>query len=726
MDARDDDGGGAPGAELLTARLRLAATLTRHAFAAIIIDRGAQMRGWAWVLLAACSGDPKDPPIDTVDPDTVAPDTVDTVPPDTIDTIDTVDTPPPDDTVEPVDTDAAHTDPPVDTPAPEPIPDLGRGFVDLTPALLASFPRDVADRTDPNGDEPDQTHGLFVDLDRDGATEVVLLGTAPAPNVPRAAWVLRFDPATESLVPDTTLTSRLATQDPLILGILDLDGDGMVDVLPGHTESPPRRGSANGSFEPARQALPYVPGLMGGNATDIDHDGWADLLRVGGGCRTGDAWSATVRTGLTTWTDMPELLGPENPSSPYTTALVALAGQDVVLGLGLGCNQAAWSPAFFVPTSTAASGYPLFTGTDLTPPDSAYKLQPYVAGGPLTRRNPMGAAVADLDGDSDLDLAVASVDERVMIFEDQGGALLADATSARDAWLPERGDDGSGGPYDRVKPWGIAALDLDRDGALDLVTQTGFDYSDWHNGVGGFNAAVGLIQRGGVFVDASLALSLPSDSNGRSLTVGDLDLDGRPDLILGAMGAPPRVMLNRIDGVRPPIGLRLVGASGWPAGAVVEIIDDGVTSPLQVVGGSISPGPVSEPIVFGTTGADGIVDLVRVTWASGFVQEFPSLTANTTHTLREPVLLTASPSDRHAPRSGTATLHLFPRAADGSLRAAPVVVTLAAGSGTPAAPVATPEGWDVVITGPGTAGSSVFEVWIDGEALAIRPRIWWD
>lgn len=682
------------------------------------------MRGWAWALLAACNGEPKDPPTDTVAPDTVAPDTVepddvDTAPPDTVDTVppdDTVDTPPPD-------TDLPDT---VDTPEPEPIPDLGRGFVDLSLALFAAFPRDVANRTDPTGDEPDQTHGLFVDLDHDGATEVVLLGTATAANLPRTAWVLRFDAATEALVPDAGLTARLATQDPLILGILDLDGDGWLDVLPSQAGSPPRRGSANGTFEPARQALAYAPGLMGGSATDFDHDGWADLLRVGGGCRTGEAWSAALRTGLTTWTDMPELLGPENPSSPYTTALVALAGQDVVLGLGLGCEQALWSPAFFVPTTTTPSGYPLFTGTDLTPPDSAYKLQPYVAGGPLTRRNPMGAAIADLDGDGDLDLAIASVDERVMIFEDQGGALLADATIVRDAHLPLRGDDGSGGPWEYVKPWGIAALDLDRDGALDLVTQTGFDYSDWHNGVGGFNAAVGLIQRGGVFVDASAALSLPPDSNGRSLTVGDLDLDGRPDLILGAMGTAPRVLLNRIDGIRPPIGLRLVGASGWPAGATVALIDDGVTSPLQVIGGSVSPGPVSEPIVFGTSGPDGVVDLVRVTWPSGIVQEFPSLTANTTHTLQEPDALRITPTERHAPRSGTVTLHISPRATDGGLRAATVAVTVAAGGGAPAPPVATPEGWDVEIAGPGTAGSSVFQVWLDGEALAIRPRIWWD
>lgn len=678
------------------------------------------MRGWAWVLLAACGGEPKDPPTDTVAPDTTTPDTPE---------VDTPDTVPPDDTVEPGDTDAADTDAPpdtVDTPVPEPIPDLGRGFVDLTAALVASFPRDVADRTDPSGDEPDQTHGLFVDLDHDGATEVVLLGTGPAPNAPRAAWVLRFDPATESLVPDAALTTRLATQDPLILGILDLDGDGFVDVLPGHIESPPRRGNANGTFEPARQALAYVPGLMGGSATDIDHDGWADVLRVGGGCRTGEAWSASVRTGLTSWSELPELLGPENASAPYTTALVRLAGQDVVLGLGLGCDRAAWSPAFFVPTTTTPSGYPLFTGTDLTPPDSAYKLQPYVAGGPLTRRNPMGAAIADLDGDGDLDLAVASVDERVMIFEDDGGALLVDATTTRDAQLPLRGDDGSGGPFEYVKPWGIAALDLDRDGALDLVTQTGFDYSDWNNGVGGFNAAVGLIQRGGVFVDASLALSLPPDSDGRSLTVGDLDLDGRPDLILGSMGTAPRVLLNRIEGIRPPIGLRLVGASGWPTGATVEIIDDGVTGPLQVIGGSVSPGPVSEPIVFGTAGPDGVVDLVRVTWPSGIVQEFPSLTANTTHTLQEPASLRVTPAERHAPRSGTATLHISPRAVDGSLRAATVAVTVRVGGGTPGAPVATAEGWDVPITAPGAAGSAVFEVWIDGTPLAIRPRIWWD
>jgi hypothetical protein len=74
-----------------------------------------------------------------------------------------------------------------------------------------------------------------------------------------------------------------------------------------------------------------------------------------------------------------------------------------------------------------------------------------------------------------------------------------------------------------------------------------------------------------------------------------------------------------------------------------------------------------------------------------------------------------------------ATLHITPRAVDGSPRAAAVDVTFSlSGGATLSQPVATLEGWDVVITGPQSAGSSVVEVRIDGEALAVRPRIWWD
>lgn len=621
----------------------------------------------------------------------------------------------------PLDTDVG----PQDTTPPAP-PDLGPGFVDLTPALAAAFPRDVAHLPWPADDEPDQTHGLFADLDGDGAMEVVLLGTGTTTQDPRAAWVLRYRDG--ALTPDPALTALLANQDPLILAVADLDGDGRLDVLPARGDTPPRRGRSDGTFEAPRERLRYVPGLMGGAIVDIDHDGWADVVRPNSGCSAAP-WTAWMRQSTTAWAQRLDLIGGSVPSSLLAVALVRVAGEEIVLSYGVPCDRRDWAPAFFAHGATTPDAIPSFVGVDITPPNAAYKFDPMVAGGPLTLRNPMGSTVADLDGDGDLDLAIATVDARIMIFEDHGGLPLADQTATRDAALPRRLSDGTEGPFEIMKPWGIAALDLDLDGQLDLITQTGLDFSDWQYAVHGGDTAVVFLQRGGVFVDATAEAGLGSVINGRSLTVGDLDNDGRPDVILGGAGSMPRVLLNRIPGARPPIGVRLRGTTSpaWPAGATVEILDDGARSPTQVVGGVTSPGPISEPAVFGSTGPDRVADLVRVTWPSGYVQEFASLSADRTHVLVEAETVSVV-GTRHALADGVATqtLHVVPRAPDGAPRPGTVEGLVVSGTGTVSAAVRTGEGWDLTVTSPGAPGYTVVEVRIDGAPMAVRPRLWWD
>lgn len=666
------------------------------------------------LLTLAChdTSEPIDPADSSSEADTPGSDSVDTV----------------------VETDVGDSDggdsdvDPVDTPeVPLVAPELGQGFVDLTTALYATWPRDTYGGVYPLPRQPDLSHGLFADLDHDGRPEVVLVGTGANANALRTIEVLRYDPLDDTLRPDAALTRRLAAQDPLLLGLVDLDGDGHLDVLPGRSDNPPIRGRADDSFDLPRERLAYDPGLLSGTPVDLDHDGWTDLVRVAGGCRDATPWNVWMRTGATTWTEQ-RVAVVDVASSPYAAGIAYFSAGPAVLAIGLGCEQTEMAPVFYTPEPTVGEQLAAYVAADLTPSDSAYKLDPYVAGGPMSRVNPMGAAVADLDGDQDLDLAVATVFHSVLVFEDEGTFPLRDATTARQAVLPDRLSDGSPGPYEWIRPWGIAALDLDRDGSLDLIVVGGNDTTSGLVPPPGSDATLTFFRRGSRYLEASTAAGLGTPYEGHSITVGDLDLDGRPDVILGGHGTLPRVLLNRLDGPRPALGLRLVGTSSgdWPHGATAMVEDGGVTSPLQMVGGVISPGPTSEPIVFATTDADGVADLVTVRWPSGVVQEVRGLTAGTTHTLVEPETLSLTPASRHvrADATSAATLHITPRAADGSARAANVVVTVH-GPGTASTATASGDGYDVEVRSE-VAGEARVDVIVDGVTMDLHPRIWWD
>jgi hypothetical protein len=124
---------------------------------------------------------------------------------------------------------------------------------------------------------------------------------------------------------------------------------------------------------------------------------------------------------------------------------------------------------------------------------------------------------------------------------------------------------------------------------------------------------------------------------GRGLAVGDLDNDGRPDLLIVAEGEPLAFIHNQ-----GPAGhfvtLQLEGSppssSRDPVGARVTLTAGGRRQVAQRYGGGSFLSASDQRIHFGV-GESTRIEAIEVRWPSGHVARYTDLAADTTYLLRE-------------------------------------------------------------------------------------------
>ena len=153
----------------------------------------------------------------------------------------------------------------------------------------------------------------------------------------------------------------------------------------------------------------------------------------------------------------------------------------------------------------------------------------------------MGVACGDCDGDGLLDLVVTNFyGESTTLFHNLGQGLFVDHTAAAGLAAPSR----------YLLGFGVAFLDADNDGRLDLMTANGhvndlrpqFPYP-----------MTAQLYRGESRRPADRRdLARPARPFqqlhvGRGLAVGDLDNDGRVDAVLISQNEPPVYFHNRTD-----------------------------------------------------------------------------------------------------------------------------------------------------------------------------------
>lgn len=622
---------------------------------------------------------------------------------------------------------AAPTRPPVDALS------LQGGFVDLSAALVEAPPFALSPG-DGNVQEPEATTGFFADLDGDGVDEVVVGPTALGPEAPRGRRpaVYRVDRARDRLVAAGPLAGDPV--DGVPVAMVDLDGDGARDVLYAGDLGRVAWGLAEGGFAPVQALVRLDPNgvsvaLAHLDLDDLDRDGWLDVLVASRYCNErSTSLMPLLRVAPRRFEAHPELFPAGAPRiSTYSVQVAEFRpGEKLINVTGQGC--APHPESFLIERGEGDDGRPRFPFFSPIPSDAYFNSFTPERTMVVADFAPMASAVGDLNGDGLLDLAM-SLDPHHAFYEFRGAWPFADVTAC--VGFPEvRLPSGS-----RMIPWAVALLDLNRDGHPDVVTTHGNDNSSWHQPsafIGPQQTTAHLNNSGRAFVDVSARLGLARAGQWRAMTVGDLDRDGRPDLIVGGQGEFPRVYRNAIVGPHDALALRLRGTSSnhLGVGARVTVLPrPDAPEQLHVASSLASPYVYSEPLVFVGLGGSGPAARVSIRWPSGVVQVLRDVAPNAIHEVVEPSLFTLDPPSRHVAADGvaTVTIRITPRGEDGALRSATAVTVSLRGPGTLAQPAQrTATGWEARVVAPATPGSTRVDLTIDGVPVGVHPRIWWD
>src|SRR5829696_6607152 len=234
----------------------------------------------------------------------------------------------------------------------------------------------------------------------------------------------------------------------------------------------------------------------------------------------------------------------------------------------------------------------------------------------------MGLAVGDYDNDGRLDFHVTNFsDDSNTLYHNDGDDNFTDVTfqaGVGEVSIPFLG-------------WGTSFLDFDNDGWLDLFVVNGHVYPavDAHQwGTSYAQQALLFRNSKGKFerVGAPPGNALANAWTGRGLAVGDLDGDGRLDLVINNLDAKPAVLRNAGATTGHWLGLRLVGdvAKKVPRdaiGSVVYLTTGSVRQRQDVVSGAVFCSQNDMTLHFGL-GVATKVDKLEIKWSNGSTESF--------------------------------------------------------------------------------------------------------
>jgi hypothetical protein len=241
----------------------------------------------------------------------------------------------------------------------------------------------------------------------------------------------------------------------------------------------------------------------------------------------------------------------------------------------------------------------------------------------------MGVAAADLDGDGRLDLLVTNLyGEGASLYQNLGRGMFADHSASSGLLRATRFFTG----------FGIAVFDAANDGRPAIAIANGHvnDFRPTHP----FAMPSQLLESrpGARLVDVSSRSGAPWSIPrlGRGLAAGDLDNDGRIDLLIVAQDKPLAFLHNKTESAGHFVTFRLEGISsnrdGLGASVVINTAQGRQVA--QRVGGGSYLSASDDRLHFGL-GLATSVQRVEVRWPSGKVDCWKDVSADKGYLLRE-------------------------------------------------------------------------------------------
>ena len=244
----------------------------------------------------------------------------------------------------------------------------------------------------------------------------------------------------------------------------------------------------------------------------------------------------------------------------------------------------------------------------------------------------MGVDARDIDNDGYPDIVFAALDyETFPVFRNLGKGAFADITAAS-------GMARLSAPMAGYSP---TIADFDNDGWKDLFVSRGHVQSL------GYSTQVQIAQPNTVFRNVGRAkfealtseagLTAQPPARHRGSATGDLNGDGRLDVVVSALSAPAEIWMNDSPGANHWLELQLEGTKSNrdAIGARIKLVAGGNAQYNHVVFAAGYASSSAGPVHFGL-GAAKSADLVEIRWPSGITQQLKNIPADQLVKVKEP------------------------------------------------------------------------------------------